>query len=249
MLSVVIIDDEAPARRYLRRLLEAAPDVHVTGEAPTIEQAWRLVRECRPDAIFLDIALTSGTGFDLLDMLSPAPAVVFVTAHSDHAARAFDVEAVDYLLKPVDPDRLAQTLARLRPRASGLAMRTRSGKRFIKVQDLTVAQAQGDYVRLCGAGHANELIHITLKGLAAQLPSPPFCFLSRSIIINLDHVSHVAQRPGEQTEVSFANGLAPVVLGRAASQRLRRAMASGRPAEAGLAPSSDHHVREDSLPA
>jgi len=145
MLSVVIIDDEAPARRYLRRLLEAAPDVHVTGEASTIEQAWRLVRECRPDAIFLDIELTCGTGFDLLPMLSPAPAVVFVTAHSDHAARAFDVEAVDYLLKPVDPDRLAQTLARLRPRASGLAMRTRSGKRFIKVQDLTVAQAQGDY--------------------------------------------------------------------------------------------------------
>lgn len=103
MLSVVIIDDEAPARRYLRRLLEAAPDVHVTGEASTIEQAWRLVRECRPDAIFLDIELTCGTGFDLLPMLSPAPAVVFVTAHSDHAARAFDVEAVDYLLKPATP--------------------------------------------------------------------------------------------------------------------------------------------------
>mgnify|MGYP000861053093 CR=1 FL=1 len=249
MLSVVIIDDEAPARRYLRRLLEAAPDVHVTGEASTIEQAWRLVRECRPDAIFLDIELTCGTGFDLLPMLSPAPAVVFVTAHSDHAARAFDVEAVDYLLKPVDPDRLAQALARLRPRASGLAMRTRSGKRFIKVQDLTVAQAQGDYVRLSGPGHANELIHVTLKRLAAQLPSPPFCMLSRSVILNLDHISHVAPWPGGQTEVNFANGLAPMVLGRAASQRLRRAMAYGRPSEAGLSAGPDRRIGDDSLPA
>src|SRR5690606_17075794 len=145
----------------------------------------------KPDVIFLDIELVSGTGFDVLEMLNPAPAVVFVTAHNNHAARAFDVEAVDYLLKPVEPERLAQTLTRLQPRAAGLAMRTKSGKRFIKIEQLTIAQAQGDYVSLCGIGHANELVHVTLKGLAEQLPSPPFCSLSRSLIINLEHVSHV----------------------------------------------------------
>jgi two-component system LytT family response regulator len=226
MLSVLIVDDEAPARRYLRRLLEAMSDIQVIGEAGAVEQAWRLAREYKPDAIFLDIALTTGTGFDVLEMLDPVPAVVFVTAHKDHAARAFEVEAVDYLLKPVSPERLAQTLARLQPRAAGLAMRIKSGKRFIKIEELTVVQAQGDYVRLCGVGHANELIHATLKRLAEQLPSPPFCSLSRSLIINLEHISHIAPRPGSQAEVNFTNGVAALMLGRAASQRLRQAMAS-----------------------
>ncbi|CAB3872230.1 LytR/AlgR family response regulator transcription factor [Achromobacter anxifer] len=226
MLRVLIVDDEAPARRYLRRLLEAEADVHVAGEAATPEQARTLIREHRPDAMFLDIELTTGTGFDLLDGLETPPAVVFVTAHSDYAARAFDIAAVDYLLKPVGPDRLAQALARLRPRAAGhLALRTRSGTKLIKVHELSLAQAQGDYVLLCSAVHANELMHITFKRLAAQLPCPPFCALSRSVIINLEHISHVSQLPGAQTEVAFNNGVAPVVLGRVASQRLRRAVA------------------------
>ncbi|ADP19085.1 response regulator 17 [Achromobacter xylosoxidans A8] len=226
MLRVLVIDDEAPARRYLRRLLEASGDVLVAGEAATLEQARALIREHRPDALFLDIELTAGTGFDLLNELDAPPAVVFVTAHSDYAARAFDVQAADYLLKPVRPDRLEQTLARLRPRASGhLTLRTRNGTRLIKVQELTLAQAQGDYVLLCSASHANELMHITFKRLAAQLPCPPFCALSRSVIMNLEHVSHLSQLPGAQTEVAFNNGVASVVLGRVATQRLRRAVA------------------------
>lgn len=226
MLRVLIVDDEAPARRYLRRLLEAAPGVQVAGEASTAEQARGLIRDHNPDALFLDIELTSGTGFDLLDSLDPAPAVVFVTAHNDYATRAFDVEAVDYLQKPVSPDRLEQALARLRPRATGyLSMRTRSGTKLIKVEELTIVQAQGDYVRLCSPAYANELMHITLKRLAAQLPCPPFCALSRSVIINLEHISHLSQLPGAQTEVTFINGVAPLTLGRVASLRLRRAVA------------------------
>ena len=226
MLRVLIIDDEAPARRYLRRLLEAAPAVQVAGEAASVDQARRLIRDHTPDAIFLDIELASGTGFDLLEGQDSAPAVVFVTAHDGYAARAFDVEAVDYLLKPVSPDRLNQALTRLRPRTNGyLSMRTRTGTRLIQVQELTLVQAQGDYVRLCSAAHANELMHITLKRLAAQLPCPPFCALSRSVIVNLAHVSQLEQRPGAQTEVRFNNGVAPLLLGRVASLRLRRALA------------------------
>lgn len=225
MLRVLIIDDEAPARRYLRRLLEAAPAVQVEGEASSVDQARRLIRDHNPDAIFLDIELACSTGFDLLEGQDSAASVVFVTAHDGYAARAFDVEAVDYLLKPVSPDRLAQTLARLRPNTNGyLSMRTRTGTRLIKVQELTIVQAQGDYVRLCSAAYANELMHITLKRLAAQLPFPPFCALSRSVIINLEHISHLEQRPGAQTEVSFNNGVDPIMLGRVASLRLRRAL-------------------------
>jgi len=228
MLRVLIIDDEAPARRYLRRLLEQFPTVHIEGEASTPEQAQAMIREFRPDVLFLDIELSSGTGFDLLPGLDPSPAVVFVTAHDDYGAQAFDIAAVDYLLKPVSPERLAQTLTRLQSRSSGsnyLTTKTKNGTRIIKIQDLTIAQAQGDYVLLCSAAHANELMHITLKRLVPQLPTPPFCAVSRSMIINLDHIAHVSQRPGEQAEITFThNNIAPIILGRTASLRLRRAM-------------------------
>src|SRR5690606_6353896 len=131
MLRVLIVDDEAPARRYMRRLLDAAPNVQVEGEASNVEQARRMIRDHQPDVIFLDVILTSGTGFDLLeglDDLQRAPNIVFVTAHSGYAAQAFDIEAVDYLLKPVNPDRLAQTLGRLRPHRKGyLATPTKTG--------------------------------------------------------------------------------------------------------------------------
>src|SRR5690606_15046266 len=134
-------------------------------------EARRLIHHSVPDALFLDVALACGTGFDLLSDLSPAPAVVFVTAHRDYATRAFDVQAVDYLLKPVSPQRLAQTLTRLRPYAS-LGVRTRNGKQFVKPDDVSLVQAQGDYVMLHSALHGNELVHTTLKTVAEQLPSP-----------------------------------------------------------------------------
>jgi len=226
MLRVLIIDDEAPARRYLRRLLEQFPAVQIEGEAATADQAHAMIREFRPDVLFLDIELSHGTGFDLLAGLDPSPAVVFVTAHDDYGAQAFDIAAADYLLKPVSPERLAQTLTRLLSRVNSgyLTTKTRNGTRIIKTQDLTVAQAQGDYVLLCSATHANELMHITLKRLVPQLPTPPFCAVSRSMIINLDHIAHVSQRPGEQTEITFINTVAPIILGRTAALRLRRAM-------------------------
>jgi len=225
MLRVVIVDDEAPARRYMRRLLEAFPNVQVEGEAATIDQARKAIHEHRPDALFLDVLLTRDNGFNLLKGLDHTPAVVFVTAHSDFAAQAFEIEAVDYLLKPVSPARLAQALERLRPRSGGhLAARTKNGTKLIKTGDLTIIQAQGDYVLLCSAAHGDELMHITLKRLAEQLPTPPFYPVSRSTIINLEHISQLSHLGGSQTEVSFNNSVAPIILGRTASLRLRRAM-------------------------
>lgn len=226
MLRVLIVDDEAPARRYMRRLLDSAPDVRIEGEAATIEQARTLIHEHRPDTLFLDVMLAHETGFDLLHQLEHTPNVVFVSAHSNYAARAFEVEAVDYLLKPVSPDRLAQTLGRLRAMAGGhFSVRTRKGTRIVKNNELTIIQAQGDYVLLCSASQPGELTHTTLKRLTEQLPSPPFCAVSRSMILNLEHISHLSNRQGSQVEVHFNNGVAPIVLGRTASLRLRRALA------------------------
>lgn len=228
MLRVLIVDDETPARRYMRRLLEAAPNVRVEGEAATIVQARRLIQDLQPDAVFLDVMLAHETGFDLLQQLDCTPNIVFVTAHSDYAAQAFDVNAVDYLLKPVNPERLAQALSRLRsPNDNYLSTRTKASTRIIKTNDLTMLQAQGDYVRLFSSTHPEELIHTTMKRLTEQLPSPPFHLISRSMILNVEHISHLSHLPGSQVEVSFSNGVASIVLGRTASLRLRRLLASG----------------------
>src|SRR5690606_24218275 len=106
------------------RLLDASSAVRIEGEAATLEQARRLIRDHQPDVLFLDVMLAHETGFDLLQQIDRMPSVVFVTAHSDYATQAFDIEAIYYILKPVSLEHLTQTLARLKPQCGGyLSMR------------------------------------------------------------------------------------------------------------------------------
>ena len=112
MLRVLIVDDEHLARQAMRRLLAAHPDVEIVGEAEGIADARREIERTQPQLIFLDIELDDGDGFDLLAALERRPIVVFVTAYAEHAVQAFAVHAVDYLLKPVAPERLAESLTR-----------------------------------------------------------------------------------------------------------------------------------------
>ncbi|HYG67664.1 MAG TPA: response regulator, partial [Anaeromyxobacteraceae bacterium] len=113
-VRVLVVDDEAPARLALRTLLREDPDVEVVGECANGAEAGPSIRELRPDLVFLDVQMPGGSGFDVMEALGePAgPAVIFVTAHAEHALRAFDVQAVDYLLKPFDDDRFGRALAR-----------------------------------------------------------------------------------------------------------------------------------------
>jgi len=230
VLRVAIIDDETPARRYLRRLLESQADVHIVGEAANLTQARELIEQESPHGLFLDIELTQGTGFDLLQGLDPRIGVIFVTAHANHAPRAFDVEALDYLLKPVGAPRLDQAVSRLRKMAAArpapayLVIRGRQATRPIKLQDLSVVLAQGDYVQLCCADGSSEMMLATMSGLLPQLPMPPFFQASRSLIINLDHVVRVSS--GDHRQVEFTQGRPPIQLGLTAFQRLKQALAA-----------------------
>ena len=124
ILRAVLVDDEPLARRELAALLSAHPEVEIVGQAADADQAQVLLADLAaagtpPDVVFLDIQMPGRTGFDLLDSLEAAPDVVFVTAYDEHALRAFRVSALDYLLKPVDPDRLAEAVARVAARAAG----------------------------------------------------------------------------------------------------------------------------------
>ncbi len=112
-LRVLIVDDERLAREDLRRLVAAVPELELVGDADDIDTAERAVRRCRPDVLFLDIEMPGGSGFELLRRLEHPPRVVFVTAYHQHIARATALDALDYLLKPVHPDRFALTVRRL----------------------------------------------------------------------------------------------------------------------------------------
>src|SRR5258707_1651135 len=111
-MRVVIVDDEHLARQAMRRLLAAHPEVDIVGEAETTDEAIAVIKRLQPQLVFLDIELGGDDGFDLLAALERPPVVVFVTAYAEYAVEAFEVNAVDYLLKPVAPDLLAESLAR-----------------------------------------------------------------------------------------------------------------------------------------
>ncbi len=118
-LRTVVVEDERPARTRLKTLLSRYPDVEVVAEADSVGAGAEAVRTSRPDLVFLDIRLMGGTAFNLLAQLAaPLPVIVFVTAHSDYAVRAFEVHAIDYLLKPVEQERLDRCLERVRTRAT-----------------------------------------------------------------------------------------------------------------------------------
>jgi two-component system LytT family response regulator len=120
-MKVVIIDDERLARNELRRLLKAHPELELAGEAATIEEGLQLIAEVAPDLLLLDIQMPEGSGFDLLAALDNPPAVIFTTAYDQYAIRAFDANALDYLLKPIEADRLAQALRKCAARAAPVA--------------------------------------------------------------------------------------------------------------------------------
>src|SRR4051812_39333407 len=112
-MKALIVDDEPLARRELRRLLAGHPRVQVVGEAGNIDEARECIERLSPDLVFLDIRMPGGTGFDLLTQLDRVPRIVFTTAYDQYAVKAFDVNALDYLLKPIEPERLATAIGKL----------------------------------------------------------------------------------------------------------------------------------------
>ena len=141
-MRCLILDDEPPAREGLRRLLELHPDIEIVGEAGGVQAALRIVGSRRPEVAFVDIRLRGETGLDFLALARPAvAAVVFVTAHADFAVQAFRVAAVDYLLKPVQPDQLADALGRVRDRLS-LPRAAGGGPEALRGLGLTARQAE-----------------------------------------------------------------------------------------------------------
>lgn len=232
----VVVDDERLARRELRTLLEDAhaEHVHVVGEAASVAEAARLVQATDADVVFLDIQLAGETGMDLLPLLGADVDVVFVTAYDAYTLRAFEVNAVDYLLKPVVPERLANTVGRLtaaQPATSSrepltyddrLLLRLGEKRAFVRVRDIMAIEAEGDGSRLLLAPNAAR--HASGKSLREweqRLPDRQFVRIHRSTIMNLDYVERLESWSHASQHVYLRGVSQPLTMSRRFGARLR----------------------------
>ena len=198
MMRVLIVDDEPPARRKVRRFLEREADPVEIAEAGSGAEALAAIASFDPEVVFLDVRLPDMDGFAVLDAVpSRRFHVVFLTAHDDHALRAFEAEALDYLLKPVDAERFGRALERARGQVARHAAPVRFAKRllveklgreiFLPVDHLDWAEALRNHIVL-HAGRETYTIRGTLENLTRQLDPDQFVRISRSAVVNLDSV-------------------------------------------------------------
>ncbi|HEV7230294.1 MAG TPA: LytTR family DNA-binding domain-containing protein [Bacteroidia bacterium] len=230
-MRALIIDDERLARQELKSLLSQYHEVEVVGECNNAESAIQKIAELMPDLIFLDIQMPGKNGFELLQELSTVPEVVFVTAYDEYALKAFEVNALDYLLKPVQQARLGETIRKIAGREkavqksevsvqspAGILHETdqvfvKDGEKcwFVKLEDIRLFESEGNYVRICFQTH-RPLILRSLNYLDERLDNKVFFRASRKHIINLRWIDGVENwfngglmvklKGGEQVEIS-----------------------------------------------
>lgn len=209
---VLLVDDEALARRRLRQLLHDVPDFDVVGECADAREAAQAVRDLRPDVVFLDIRMPYLDGFEVREAIeSFVRHVVFVTAHAEHAARAFDVAATDYLVKPVTQVRFTAALDRIRrslgePGEERILLGGRLGGAAVKVSDVTWVEADGAYVVVHAAGR-RHVLRESMAEILNRLGPTSFVRIHRSAGVNLTHVRALRRGKTKGLEVELSDGV------------------------------------------
>ncbi|HVO98604.1 MAG TPA: response regulator [Bryobacteraceae bacterium] len=210
-MRALIVDDERIARQELRRLLAAHPDLEIAGEAQNAQEALDLISKLTPDVVFLDVQMPGMTGFEMLARLEDVPQIIFTTAYDEYALRAFEVSALDYLLKPVAPARLAAAVAKLKPRSAPPRLEqvfVRDGERcwLVRVADIFLLESEGNYTRVCFKNQ-RPLIPRSLAALEARLEAAVFFRASRSQIVNLKWVEKVETGPAGNLIITLRTGV------------------------------------------
>lgn len=227
-MRALIIDDERLARKELANLLQEYPEIEIVGEAVNAEDAEEKIQALQPDLLFLDIQMPGKTGFELLETLDSVPDVVFTTAYDEYALKAFDFNALDYLLKPIEPDRLKETVTKLinRPKKEAVAeivsdqklgpqdrVFVKDGDKcwFVKLENIRLFESDGNYIKIY-FDNFKPMIHKSLNALDEKLDDRSFFRASRKHIINLTWVESIESwfngglmvvlRGGDKVEVS-----------------------------------------------
>jgi two-component system LytT family response regulator len=204
VLKALIIDDERLARKEMISLLEAYPNIRVVGQADSVDSASMEIKKCSPDVLFLDIQMPRKSGFDLLNEVDFDGRIIFVTAYDEYAIRAFEVNALDYLLKPVSPERLERAIQRLyeempRPVPSNrklnyddclfLTFGTRLN--FLRINQISAITAEKDYTLVHLTDGKSGLTGKSMKEWEERLPDKYFSRIHRSAIINIENIAGI----------------------------------------------------------
>lgn len=228
-VRALIVDDEPPARQRIRQLLAPETEIEVIGECGDGREAIARIESQRPDLLLLDVQMPEISGFDVLRALPPAiwPAVIFTTAYDEHALAAFEVHALDFLLKPINPARFHEAVQRacrfIQDRQvaafnqgvpevlsnstylSRIAVKDGNRTIFVKVGDIDYLESAANYVVL-HSGAANYILRETLTHLETRLPSGKFLRVNRSVIVNLEKVREVRTATGGEHVIVLQDG-------------------------------------------
>lgn len=229
MIRALLIDDERLARAELRRLLSAHADIEIIGEAVNAADGLQQIATLQPDLILLDVQMPGGSGFDMLSALDSAPEVIFTTAYDQYALRAFEVNALDYLQKPIQAERLAAALQRCRLRLARPLQAALPGaekKLFIKdgdrcwfvgLQQIRLFESEGNYTRVYFDRHQPLMLR-SLNQLEERLDPQCFFRASRKHIVNLDYVHRVTPNEAGGLDLLLPDAFAVEVSRRRAAQ-------------------------------
>lgn len=227
-MKALIVDDERLARKELMKLLEEHPSIEIVGEAMNADEAIQMVNDLNPDLLFLDIQMPGKTGFQLLEELDAVPFVVFTTAYDEFALKAFEVNALDYLLKPIQAERLSETISKILEKEKNKATAVRNADKklglndqvfvkdgdrcwFVSLSNVRLFESDGNYIKVYFDNN-RPMIHKSLNALDEKLDERAFFRASRKHIINLSWVEGIEQwfngglmvklKGGDKVEVS-----------------------------------------------
>jgi two-component system LytT family response regulator len=231
MIRVVLADDEVLARQKLLQLLREEQEIEIVGECATAAETIQLVDSARPDLLFLDIRMPGMDGFDVIGALTAIkgftmPYIVFTTAYDQYAVRAFEIHAIDYLLKPFTSERLQSAIRRVREHASTgrlepdkegvridqvgsyaarIVFKSRGRILFLPISDIQWIAAEENYVRIC-TGSESHLLRETMASLEKRLDPQMFLRVHRSSIVNLQYVKEVRTENDGESSVMLLSG-------------------------------------------
>ena len=233
-LKAIIVDDERLARKDLKLLLNEHDNIEVVAEAADVPSAIKTIDEYKPDVIFLDIQMPGESGFELLDQLNTKAKVIFITAYDEYAIRAFEINALDYLLKPVNPERLRKAIERIqveneisdatdRPLdyEDHLFLMLDSSMRFLKVNTIMNISAAGDYSEVFTEFGKKHLVLKSMKEWEDRLPKQHFCRIHRSTIINLNVVERLEEWFNYSYRVYLKGNKEPFIMSRRYASKLK----------------------------
>jgi len=237
MWNALIIDDERLARKDLISMLTAYSNINIAGEAEDVPSAVKAIAELDPDVIFLDIQMPGESGFDLLGKIDSGRKVIFVTAFDEFAVRAFEVNALDYLLKPVNPERLADALLRLEQEYEKNELAERKltyhdrlflnlGNRFqfLKINTIISIIAAGDYSEVVTEKGRIGLALKSMREWESRLPGQYFIRIHRSTIINMEYIDRIEEWFNYSFRVYLKHSEEPLVLSRRYAAKLKEKM-------------------------